>query len=59
MKAVVFDGKGAVRLADVPKPGRLDLTSLITHRMSLDDAVKAYDLFASRSENVLKIILTP
>ncbi len=39
--------------------GKLDLTSLITHRMSLGEAEDAYRIFDSRSENVLKVILTP
>ena len=41
------------------KRGKLDLTPLITHRMSLDDAVEAYDIFSSRSGNVMKVLLTP
>jgi alcohol dehydrogenase len=47
------------RLISLIEAGRLDLTPLVTHRMSLDAAVKAYEMFASRSENALKIILTP
>ena len=39
--------------------GKLDLTPLITHRMGLAQAVEAYDIFSSRSQNVMKILLTP
>lgn len=37
----------------------IDLTPLFTHRMKLADAPKAYDLFRSRAEGVLKIAITP
>jgi len=37
--------------------GRVDLTPLITHVFSLDDIGKAYELFGSRGENVLKIAI--
>ncbi|OFW61859.1 MAG: hypothetical protein A2133_02595 [Actinobacteria bacterium RBG_16_64_13] len=39
--------------------GRLDLTPLITHRMKLDEAVRAYEVFEKRSEGVVKILLEP
>ena len=47
------------QLLSLIEGGKLDLTPLITHRMPLQDAVKAYELFASRSGNTLKIMLTP
>jgi alcohol dehydrogenase len=47
------------RIISLIEGGKLDLTPLITHRMSLSDAAKAYEIFAGRSENVLKIILAP
>ena len=47
------------QLLSLIEGGKLDLTPLITHRMALQDAVKAYELFASRSENTLKIMLNP
>jgi alcohol dehydrogenase len=47
------------RLLSLIQGGKLDLTSLITHRMALSDAEKAYRLFGSRSENVMKIMLNP
>ncbi len=39
--------------------GNTDLKPLFTHRMKLDDAPKAYDLFRSKAEGVLKIAITP
>jgi alcohol dehydrogenase len=39
--------------------GNVDLSSIFTHRMKLDDMPKAYDLFRSKTEGVLKIAITP
>ena len=39
--------------------GDVDLSPLFTHRMKLADAAKAYDLFRSKAEGVLKIAITP
>ena len=38
--------------------GRLDLTPIITHRMELDDVVRAYEIFEKRIDGVVKIMLT-
>jgi threonine dehydrogenase-like Zn-dependent dehydrogenase len=37
----------------------IDLSALFTHRMSLDELPKAYDLFRAKTEGVLKIAITP
>jgi 2-desacetyl-2-hydroxyethyl bacteriochlorophyllide A dehydrogenase len=37
--------------------GQIDPTSLITHRLSLDDAREGYELFAS--QEAMKVVLTP
>ena len=37
----------------------VDLHPLFTHRMTLDETPKAYDLFRSKAEGVLKIAITP
>jgi alcohol dehydrogenase len=47
------------RLLSLMEGGRVDLSPMITHRMSLTDAVRAYEIFGSQSENVLKIMLRP
>ncbi len=39
--------------------GSVDLTALFTHRLKLADAPKAYELFRSKTEGVLKIAITP
>jgi alcohol dehydrogenase len=39
--------------------GRLDLTPIITHRLKLDDAVRAYEIFDQRIDGATKILLTP
>ena len=39
--------------------GSVDLTPLFTHRMKLAEAAKAYDLFRSKTEGVLKIAIKP
>jgi alcohol dehydrogenase len=38
--------------------GRLDLTMLITHRLSLDEALHAYDIFERRTDGAIKVLLT-
>ena len=39
--------------------GNVNLEHLFTHRMTLDELPKAYDLFRDKSEGVLKIAVTP
>jgi len=39
--------------------GSVDLSALFTHRLKLADMPKAYDLFRSKTEGVLKIAITP
>jgi alcohol dehydrogenase len=38
--------------------GKIDLTPLVTHRMSLDEATHAYEIFDKRLEGAIKILLT-
>ncbi|CUA97020.1 NAD(P)-dependent alcohol dehydrogenase [Pannonibacter indicus] len=47
------------RLMDVIASGRLDTSSLVTHRFKLDDIEAAYDLFANQRDGVLKVAITP
>jgi len=49
----------AEHLLGLLQNGTVDLTPLITHRMKLSEAPKAYDLFRSKTEGVLKIAMTP
>jgi len=39
--------------------GRLDPTEIITHRLPLSEGVAAYEMFAERRDDVLKVVLTP
>jgi threonine dehydrogenase-like Zn-dependent dehydrogenase len=39
--------------------GNIDMSPLFTHRMKLDEAPAAYDLFRSKTGGVLKIAITP
>lgn len=39
--------------------GKIDTSKLITHRMPLDDAEKAMNIFTDRNEPVIKILLKP
>ncbi len=47
------------RLLAMVQHGNIDLTPLFTHRMKLADTPKAYELFRSKTEGVLKIAITP
>lgn len=38
---------------------KVDFTSIVTHRMKLQDGVKGYDIFANKKDNCLKVILEP
>jgi threonine dehydrogenase-like Zn-dependent dehydrogenase len=46
-------------LLNLLEHGNVDLSPLYTHRMKLADLPKAYDLFRSKAEGVLKIAITP
>jgi threonine dehydrogenase-like Zn-dependent dehydrogenase len=43
------------RLMAVIEHGRVDLTPLLTHRVSLDHIVEGYQLFGERREGVMKV----
>lgn len=38
--------------------GRLDVTSIVTHRLSLDEAMKAYEIFDKKLDGAIKILLS-
>lgn len=38
---------------------KLDPTQIITHRMKLDDASHAYELFNDREDQCIKVVLKP
>ena len=47
------------RLMAVIESGRVDLSSMVTHRFPLDQIEEAYELFANQRDGVLKIAVTP
>jgi threonine dehydrogenase-like Zn-dependent dehydrogenase len=44
-------------LMDLIQQGKLDPTFIITHRLSLDDAPRGYQLFDNKLENCEKVVL--
>ena len=46
-------------LVPLVQAGRLDTTGVFTHTFALDDAAVAYAAAASRSDDCLKVRLTP
>ncbi|PRX48846.1 zinc-dependent alcohol dehydrogenase [Salegentibacter salegens] len=46
-------------LLDKIDEGLIDPGFIITHRMKLDEAPKAYDLFKKKEDNCVKVVLTP
>lgn len=47
------------RLMSVIGSGRVDLSAMVTHSMSLDQITEAYDLFANQRDGVLKVAIKP
>jgi threonine dehydrogenase-like Zn-dependent dehydrogenase len=47
------------RLIEMVRHGKLDLRPLVTHRFTLDRIKDAYELFGSRREGVMKVVVTP
>lgn len=47
------------RLMNMLEIGVIDLTPIITHRMKLDNIIEGYNLFKSKNDNVIKIVIQP
>jgi len=47
------------RLMEVVRQKRVDFTPLLTHRFSLDEIPRAYEVFSERMENVIKVAIKP
>ncbi|MEX5218461.1 MAG: alcohol dehydrogenase catalytic domain-containing protein [Nitrospira sp.] len=47
------------RLMEIVRRGRVDLTPLLTHRMSLNEIKEGYQLFGERRDGVLKVVIKP
>ena len=46
-------------ILDLLKKNKVDATDIITHRMSLSEGKKAYELFDKKLDNCIKVILKP
>ncbi len=53
------DGCDAEEILDLIAKGKIDVTSLITHRFGLSEIEEAYRLFETRSDGVIKIAIAP
>ena len=42
---------------DLVTQGRMDLSHLVTHRMTFDDVQRAYDMYSEKSDNVIKVVM--
>ena len=38
--------------------GKIDTTSLITHKYKLEDIEKAYEIFENKQDNVMKVAIS-
>ena len=47
------------RLMELVLHHRVDLTPLITHRLSLDEITRGYQIFGQRQDGMLKIAVKP
>ena len=47
------------RLMEVVKAGRVDLTPLLTHTVSLEEIAEGYRIFGERLDGVLKVAIKP
>lgn len=47
------------RLLKIVASGKVDLKPMVTHRFKLAQIVDAYELFASQTDGVLKVAITP
>ena len=47
------------RLMELVRHGRLDLTPLLTHHVSLDNIVEGYRIFGEQQDGVLKVAVKP
>ena len=56
---VAVDPGSKRRLMNMVKNGRLDLTPLLTHSVSLRDITEGYRIFGERLGGVLKVAVRP
>ena len=47
------------RSMELVRAGRVELEPMVTHRFGLEDVAGAFDVAASKSDGVIKVLLTP
>lgn len=47
------------RILNLIKEGKFDATDIITHRLSLNDGGRAYEIFDQKKDNCIKVVLKP
>lgn len=47
------------RSMELVRSGRIDLEPMVTHRFGLEDVAEAFEVAASKTEGVIKVVLTP
>ena len=47
------------KILDILKKGEYDPTDIITHKLSLSEGKHAYDIFDSKLDNCIKVVLKP
>lgn len=51
--------KYTAQLLKYIEEGKIDPSFIITHRVSLEDAPKAYEIFKEKKDNCIKVVMTP
>jgi alcohol dehydrogenase len=46
-------------LFEIVRSGKVTLDDIITHRLPLSDAARAYDIFKNKEDDCIKVVLKP
>ena len=52
------DGCDCEEILSLIEHGKIDTTSLITHKYKLEDIEKAYEIFENKQDNVMKVAIS-
>ena len=52
------DGCDCEEILSLIEQGKIDTTSLITHKYKLKDIEKAYEIFENKQDNVMKVAIS-
>lgn len=47
------------KLYDILAKGKVDPSDIITHRLSIDEAARGYEIFDTKTDNCIKVVLRP